>query len=235
MDAFEQELRRCLDDLDTERTAVVAPRNVPTPAAAPAPEYARPAPRRHVLPRRGRRVGFGLALAVLLAFAAIAAGLIGLGGSGGRQTASRGGPGVGSGSAVTLSGVTDYDPQGSGGEHSDTASAATDGNPATSWETETYANQAFGGLKDGLGLVLDAGRAVALKSLTVNTPTPGFVADVRAGDTQNGPFTPDSASQTVGTATTFDLRGATARYYVLWITRLPPGRKAEVSEVAATR
>ena len=78
-----------------------------------------------------------------------------------------------------------------------------------------------------------AGRGVKLSRLTVHTPTPGFVAVVRAGSSQVGPFTDDSTAEQVGATTTFRLRGADARYYVVWITRLPAGGKAEISEVTA--
>jgi hypothetical protein len=117
--------------------------------------------------------------------------------------------------------------------HGDTAKAATDGNPSTDWYTQIYATPEFGNLKSGLGLVVDAGRSVKLGALTLHTPTPGFVAQVRAGSSPQGPFVDDSASQTVASATTFHLTGKTAQYYVVWITRLPPGGKAEISEITA--
>jgi predicted Ser/Thr protein kinase len=234
MEAFEQELRRSLEELDPERTAIVPPvAGLPAPQQAPQPVYQRQRSR-----RRGsstaRRVALGVV--VLLALGAIAAGVIGLGGGGGAKTdGGSGGGGSAGGTALSLSGIGDYDPQGTGGEHGATAPAATDGNPATSWTTETYATQQFGGLKDGVGLVLDAGSPVAAKTVTVTTSTPGFEARVLAGDGESGPFTDDSSTQTVGARTTFDLNGTTARYYVVWITLLPPGRTVAVSEVTATR
>jgi hypothetical protein len=69
--------------------------------------------------------------------------------------------------------------------------------------------------------------------LTVTTPTPGFTAEIQAGSGPTGPFSPDSSSQTVGASTTFTLNGTTAQYYVVWITQLPPGGRAEISEVTA--
>jgi serine/threonine-protein kinase len=232
MEAFEQELRRCLGELDTEQTAVVPPQAAPR--APPPPSYVPYPPERRS--RSGRRRWLALFAAVLLGLAAIVAGVIGLGGGGKHPSSSGGGGGGGtasSGAPVSLVGVTSYDPQGNGDEHSSTAPAATDGNPSTSWYTETYNTPNFGGLKDGVGLVLDAGSPVAVKSLTVTTPTPGFQASVMTGDAQGGPFTSDSATQTVDGTTTFDLSGSSARFYVLWITQLPPGGKAEVSEITA--
>ena len=81
--------------------------------------------------------------------------------------------------------------------------------------------------------MVDAGSPVKLARLTVQTPTPGFTAVVEAGDSESGPFTADSSSQSVGASTTFTLHGARARYYVVWITMLPPGGKAEIGEVTA--
>ena len=82
--------------------------------------------------------------------------------------------------------------------------------------------------------MLDAGRAVALKSITVTTDTPGYTAQIRAGDSAAGPFTaPDSAVQAVGAHTTFTLNGQSARYYVVWITSSVGTGLAHVNEVKA--
>jgi eukaryotic-like serine/threonine-protein kinase len=225
MDAFATELRRCRDELgdpDAERTLVLG-----TPAVAPV-----------VPPRVRRRTGRigGLPLVLALAGLALLASVVIALTVGGSSVLHRHhNHGAGSGvSAITLSGVGNYDPSGSPDTHADTASAATDGNASTDWYTQIYASPEFGNLKRGLGLVVDAGRSVAPRRLTVQTPTPGFTAQVLAGDSAGGGFRPDSSPQTVGGDTTFSLNGSTARYYVVWITRLPPGGKAEISEVSAS-
>jgi hypothetical protein len=144
-------------------------------------------------------------------------------------------PPAAGGGSVTLRGVTAYDPDGTGppGENNSAAPLATDGNQATFWSTETYSSPAFGNLKPGVGLVLDAGGSVKLGSITVTTDTPGYTALIMAGDSSAGPFSDDSSSQTVGASTTFSLNGARARYYVVWITQLPPGDVAHVNEATA--
>jgi len=76
---------------------------------------------------------------------------------------------------------------------------------------------------------------VKLDSLKVTSPTPGFVARVLAGNSPSGGFGDDSSTQTAGSTTTFKLNGAADRYYVLWITQLPPGHKASVSEISGSR
>jgi eukaryotic-like serine/threonine-protein kinase len=226
MDDFAAELRACLAGLespDAELTMVAAP--PPSPPRADAPPT-------RVAPRWRRR---GPVVAGLLALAVVAAAVVAL-----VLTARHGGgppaaAGTGGGS-VTLRGVTAYDPDGVGppGENNSKAPLATDGDQATFWSTETYTSPAFGNLKPGVGLVLDAGSAVKLGSVTVTTNTPGYAALIMAGDSEAGPFSDDSSSQTVGVSTTFHLNGATAQYYVVWITRLPPGDAAHVNEASAS-
>ncbi|MFL5959536.1 MAG: protein kinase domain-containing protein [Gaiellaceae bacterium] len=230
MAALAAELRACLAELDGEAPPPPLPEEdaaltlirAPVPPSAP------------VRLRRSRRRPLAYALVALAAAGAALAAALLLGGGSNHHSGGSGGGGGSGGSPVELRGLTDYDPQGNGGEHSDTASLATDSSATTSWTTETYGNQDFGGLKDGLGLVLDAGSAVKLTELTVQTPTPGFTAQIQAGDSSGGGFTGDSSSQTVSSdKATFTLDGKTAQYYVIWITQLPPGNRAEISEVTA--
>jgi hypothetical protein len=142
--------------------------------------------------------------------------------------------GTGGGAAVTLAAITAYDPYGSpaGQEHNAQAPFATDNKGGTYWETEHYDN---GLNKAGVGLVLDAKGAVQLKKIGIATGTPGFTAVIRAGDSP-GSF-PDtvSSSQTVSSGTQFTITGGKHRYYLLWITALPPGgHTVQINEVRAT-
>ena len=63
-------------------------------------------------------------------------------------------------SPVKIAGVTDFDPYADPPEENpDTAKNAIDGNSATSWMTSTYrGDPALGGLKPGVGLMLDLAR-----------------------------------------------------------------------------
>jgi predicted Ser/Thr protein kinase len=214
MDEFVAELQSCLEGLgqpDSDRTAVMR---------APVPP--RPRPRA----KRRSRLWLLLFLAgVVVAGAAVGA-YFGL--------KDRDGGG-GSASGVHLVASNAYDPGGDGQEHDELVSNATDGHLSTSWETEHYHSVNFGNLKDGVGIVFDAGKPVRLHSLTVDSDTPGFVADVKAGSSSSGPFDTVSGSQTVGDHATFRLSVPVARrYYLLWITRLAPGvPRTHVSEVTS--
>jgi hypothetical protein len=231
MAALARELRACLAEADGE-----------VPAAPPEDDAAltlvtRPAPASAHRRRSRRRPLLYALLALVVAGAAFAAVLL-LGGASHHHGGSGGGGSPGS--VVKLSGVGDYNPSPSKDSHADTAGAATDGDAATPWITQIYGSPDFGGLMagyGGLGLLLDAGSSVKLTQLAVQTPTPGFTAQILAGDSSTGDFAADSSKQTVSGGTkTFTLSGKTARYYVVWITSLPStssGYRAEISEVTA--
>jgi hypothetical protein len=118
---------------------------------------------------------------------------------------------------VPIRAVGAWDPYGDRSEHDSEASAATDGSPLTYWRTETYAG---GFRKPGVGLLLDAGRPVALRHLVVSTDTPGFRAVVQSGSSATGPFRPVSVAAPVESHTAFTLDHKPARFYVIWITEL---------------
>jgi hypothetical protein len=232
MAALAAELRACLAEPEEGPPPPVEDDGALTLVTKPA-QAPRPRPRRAARQPRRRRTLWAVLLALAAAAAAFAAVFL-VAGSGHTHHGGSGGGGGGSGGAVSLRGLSGYDPQGDGSEHSEEAANATDGSSATFWETEHYNSQDFGGLKDGVGLMLDAGRAVKLSQLTVTTPTPGFTAEIQAGDSSAGGFTADSSSRTVsGSTATFPLNGATGRYYVIWITQLPPEGRAEISKVTA--
>jgi serine/threonine-protein kinase len=230
MGAFASELRQCLVEMasaDEERTFIATSPEPTSPVPmSPVLEQSRP----HRV-RATRRRWPLVALVLLVASAATVAGILALGDSKGKKPS---GPGASVLRVIPLSGVTGYDPQGTGGEHNADAAKATDHNPGTYWQTETYDSPDFGGLgKSGVGLVLDAGGPIALSSVTVTSDTPGFSAQIQDGSASSGPFVPDSSIRTVNGSTTFKLDGKSGRYYVVWITRLPPGAVGHVNEVTA--
>jgi len=186
---------------------------------SPSRSAARPGPRR----RQRRRRFAPLLLALLVVGAgAIALGLILAGRDGGGSGAA------GSIGGVKLTAFEDYDPQGDQSEHPESVANATDGDVSTFWTTETY--RTFS--KPGVGLILDAGKAVSIEHLQIVSNEPGFTAEILAGDNPNGGFVPFSEEHEIGRRTTLELAGGKSyRYYVVWIT--DPNRRAHVNEVRA--
>ncbi len=141
------------------------------------------------------------------------------------------GAGAGGGTPAAVSAVASYDPDGDGQEHPEAVGRATDGDTSTYWTTESY--QSFSQTKPGVGLVLDTGDS-SPEQLVVRSTTPGFTAEIRSGDSAEGPFDDVvSPAQTVGGETAFPLGDDAGRYVVLWITELPSGR-ARVEEISAS-
>jgi eukaryotic-like serine/threonine-protein kinase len=238
MQAMVTALEACLAELPEaahgrggqEDTGVMAPR--PGPSAPPPTQPIAPAPPR---PReRRRRPGGPRLLVALLGVAGIlAAGLIAL-----EATRDEGvtglldGAGGGAETRVQLEAVADFDPFGDNREeHPEAVPAASDGNRETFWTTETY--NTFE--KEGVGILLDAGRPVKLSRLTVVTDTPGFTAMILAGPSRGGDFNDVSEPREVEGRTSFevDTRGEELRYYVVWITALDSA--AHVNEVRGFR
>jgi len=221
MDEVVAELQACLAELDGrpdgEATMIVR---------APVVKE----PRRRRPSTRSRRTQLLLALAAvaaLAALAAVAAGLVLLRDDPG--TPGTGAPG--GDTEVALQGVGAYDPDVGDGEHDGEAGRATDGNPATYWPTQDY-NSQLSAFKSGVGVVLDAGEPLALEQLALTTDTPGFSAEIQAGDSPAGPFEPVSENKPVNGETTWELDGTEAQYYVVWITELIGS--AHINEVTAS-
>lgn len=73
-------------------------------------------------------------------------------------------------SVLTVVGADAFDPEGSGppGEHDELAGQAIDGNPATAWVTERYADRDLGA-KSGVGLVLTLDEVSDIEAVTIAT------------------------------------------------------------------
>jgi eukaryotic-like serine/threonine-protein kinase len=137
--------------------------------------------------------------------------------------------------------ASDYDPEGDNRESPEAARNAIDGNRSTNWNTETYQSGFEGSNKSGVGLYVDAGKNIPARGLTLSTATPRFKAAVYASETVppglNG-WTRVSDVESVKQDHTFRLRtrGRLYRYYLLWLSELPPDEgKAEVQELSLLR
>ena len=215
MNAFAAEIEACLAELDRGEDGAVT---MVVPAAQ------RLQRQRHRKPVSPLPILIGLLGA--LAIAAVVVGLLTFRGRS---------QNVPVGKAITIAGVGAYDPYGDGTEHDADAPKATDGNLLTYWSTEDYNSGLEGVKKAGVGLVLDATGVVQLSRITVVTDTPGFTAEIRATNIQGTPGQKVSDSLVAGRTTRFTIhQSAPKRFYVVWITKLPPGGHfARVNEVRA--
>jgi len=187
-----------------------------------------------------------VAAGLLLVFAVIVAFNLGRGSSG-PETASddpSSGPSQNQpGGPVQIAGVTDFDPQADPPEENpDLARLAFDGDPSTAWETMTYkGNPELGGLKDGVGLVVDLGDPVNVSEVNLTLVGSPTAVQILAADEESG--TPTSADgltavaseKSAGPTVTMALEDSvTTRYLVVWLTSLPAvsgGFQGQIAEI----
>ena len=80
---------------------------------------------------------------------------------------------------------TDFDPAGDDEEHDGEAPLAVDKEPGTDWTTEGYSAGQLG--KDGVGIYVDADPGVDARSIAIDTPDPGWKAEIRVADGDSPP------------------------------------------------
>jgi hypothetical protein len=145
--------------------------------------------------------------------------------------------------ALSQTAAHGYNPFGTGPENHDTVENVVDNDPNTTWSTERYYDGTLrkeGGT--GLGIYLDAAPSVRANAIAIQTTTPGFAVQIYAADqidlqfaygnstplTQRGWHGPLGASSFVhsGERITLNLAGQSYRYYLVWMTSLPPGKES---------
>ncbi len=142
----------------------------------------------------------------------------------------------------------DYNPDAISGpktQNPGTVGEAIDGDRNTFWSTQQYYSGTLG--KPGVGLYIDAKPGVAGRALTIDTGTPGFTVEIYGSKVAPNPDTfvtgaggwsllgsapAVKATQSIALRTA----GTRYRYYLVWITHLPPGKlSAEINEVVLYR
>src|SRR5438093_868480 len=133
--------------------------------------------------------------------------------------------------------ANDYDPLGDEVEHGNETSAAIDDDRNSFWSTETYNGGQLP--KAGVGLYVDAAPRVVARQLVLRTPTPGWSGAIYAATI--GPparlgkgWTKLASLRNVRRrqSVRLDTNGRSYRYYLVWITALPPGQsRVEISDL----
>jgi serine/threonine protein kinase len=147
---------------------------------------------------------------------------------------------------LRIIGAKDFDPFGDDGTESHSeVSNVYDHNPSTYWQTSWYARADLGGLKPGVGVVLDLGSARHVSSVTVDLLGDGTDVQLMAAPsgtnvrpTQLDGFGKVVASGSGGQQVTLKSKQVTTRYLLVWLTKLPfnPDGKfrGKISEISVT-
>jgi eukaryotic-like serine/threonine-protein kinase len=139
--------------------------------------------------------------------------------------------------SVASTSAAAYDPIGGDGEHDADAAHVVDRDPGTTWATEHYSGDTLN--KAGVGIYIDAKPGVNAKSIEIDSK-PGWRAELYAAPAGPVPAGIDRGWVKVGagnvSAADQGLRlstdGKRYRYYLVWITKLPPGAsQVEISEI----
>ena len=140
---------------------------------------------------------------------------------------------------VSVLGADDFDPLGDGVEHPELIDNLLDEEPETIWYSETYANRSMGGLKDGVGVVIELRKPYELQRGAIETANTAWAGEIFVADSPQSSLAAWGAS--VGAITssqgnaTVDLTGLTGGAVLVWFTDLgdkpPPGIRMEISGI----
>lgn len=122
---------------------------------------------------------------------------------------------------VSIDDVTTFDPQGGGGENDDAVPNLTDGDIATSWQTERYQDP-IGALKDGVGVaftVRGTPKTLEIIGLTPGTSFQLLWSDVFASRVDQ--WSRVAGAQAPPGPTILDLPGRSGGFWLIWLTDLP--------------
>lgn len=104
------------------------------------------------------------------------------------------------------------------------------------WHTDWYATPTFAGLQSGTGLLIDMGKAVTISSAQLTLASaPGATVQLRVGNTPSlSDLLPVAQATNAGGALTLQPTSpASARYVLIWFTRLPPDSAGTYQETVS--
>ncbi|MEO6879766.1 MAG: murein biosynthesis integral membrane protein MurJ [Mycobacteriaceae bacterium] len=135
--------------------------------------------------------------------------------------------------APVVAGASVYSPGGTA-DNPNTVGLAVDGNPATVWPTDQY-RQPMGRLKNGVGVMVNLKAPTTLSAVTIVSPSPGTVVEVRTSPTDNPPLdqTAVVATATLNQPSTIIPVKVTApvQHVLIWITTLSTASGTNQSDI----
>ncbi len=185
---------------------------------------AEPAPQR----ARWKRFGIPIAGIACILAAGLVVGAVGLPDISGSNYPLSGESGNGSDAgkqALRPAAASILDPEGDGSELAG-AALTIDGKPQTAWQPDSYRRANFGGIKSGMGVVVDLGKATEVREVEVSLSAPGASLQLRGaaarGSTISSYPTLGQPVQNAPAEVTFVLpQAVNVRFLVVWITELP--------------
>ena len=203
------------------------------------------------LPAPRRRPRVALWLLVLLALVTLIIGLMSVAARDGKSERANPAPNGASSAAgaeqvLPITAVDDFDPEADGGnneENPDTVENVADGDTETTWQTLRYLRRPnMGGLKPGVGVMLDLGEARDVTGVDVTFVGAGPTTvelyaseDGATRSVEDWSIAATSAAAPAGEHTITPDGKLTTRYLLVYVTELPPvdgGFAAEIAEIS---
>jgi tRNA A-37 threonylcarbamoyl transferase component Bud32 len=135
----------------------------------------------------------------------------------------------------------DFDPSGDDREHPEQVKAVVDGEKSTTWATERYDGGTLNN-KPGVGVYVVADPSVAARAVEILSATKGWSGAIYVA--KSGPpkalegwtKVADVRSAKAKTSVDLDTARNRFRFYLVWITKLPPGgNRVELQEIRLFR
>ena len=135
--------------------------------------------------------------------------------------------------------VEAYDPEGDGAENNNLTPKVYDGDKSTGWFSENYRSDTFGGLKKGVGVIVDLGPNKKPQTVELNIPHPSDVEVYVGPDNRLEGATKIGEKTDADGTVTFDVPAdVSGQYIVVWFTKLNADdngkRRAWLDEVVVT-
>ncbi|MFL6078445.1 MAG: hypothetical protein ACJ714_00815 [Ornithinibacter sp.] len=135
--------------------------------------------------------------------------------------------------------VEAYDPEGDGAENNRLTPKVYDGDPSTGWFSENYRSDTFGGLKKGVGVIVDLGPNKKPQTVELTIPQPSDVEVYVGPDNRLEGATKIGEKADADGTVTFDVPAdVSGQYIVVWFTKLNADdngkRRAWLDEVVVT-
>ena len=143
------------------------------------------------------------------------------------------------GAPITITGAKAFDPQGDRHENDAAVGRVIDGDPKTVWTSEGYNSAGLGGIKKGVGVILDLGSALHPSAVEVDeTTASAYTVYLASTDSLDGATKVGAAQGSTDPTSLTVPDGATGRYVIVWFTKLAPGDggrfRASLAEVKVT-
>lgn len=117
-----------------------------------------------------------------------------------------------------------FDPLGDNDEHNEAAGRAIDGDPTSFWYTQSYTTRAFGGIKGGVGLILEFEEPQEVSVLNVRASREGWSARIYEADdvaaTLEAWGEPIAEFSDIGQQAELDVPDISVTAVLLWVTDL---------------